>query len=193
MASPKSRLESIQPGGQVVEFREKGDASNPGTNAPGCATLKVRFAPHVGSLRRPEDQLFEEVSMRFHHLLKKLGSLLLAAALLGAQIAPVQAGMVGTAQVLAAEQGRVDRDELVSLLEREDLQRQLSALGVDVQHAQERVAALTDAEVARINQRVAELPAGGSALGVILFIFIVFIITDALGITDIFAFVRPIN
>jgi hypothetical protein len=28
--------------------------------------------------------------------------------------------MVGTAQVLAAEQGRVDRDELVSLLERED-------------------------------------------------------------------------
>lgn len=131
--------------------------------------------------------------MRFHLLLKKFGSLLLAAALLGAQVAPVQAGMVGTAQALAAEQGRVDRDELVSLLEREDLQRQLSALGVDVQHAQERVAALTDAEVAQINQRVAELPAGGSALGVVLFVFIVFIITDALGITDIFAFVRPIS
>ena len=131
--------------------------------------------------------------MRFHHLLKKFGSLLLAAALLGAQVAPVQAGMVGTAQVLAAEQGRVDRDELVSLLEREDLQRQLSALGVDVQHAQERVAALTDAEVARINQRVAELPAGASALGVVLFIFIVFIITDALGVTDIFPFVHPIK
>ena len=131
--------------------------------------------------------------MRFHHVLKKFGSLLLAAALLGAQVAPVQAGMVGTAQALAAEQGRLDRDELVSLLEREDLQRQLSALGVDVQHAQERVAALTDAEVARINQRVAELPAGGSALGVVLFIFIVLIITDVLGITDIFAFVRPIN
>lgn len=131
--------------------------------------------------------------MRFHHVLKKFGSLLLAAALLGAQVAPVQAGMVGTAQVLAAEQGRVDRDELVSLLEREDLQRQLSALGVDVQHAQERVASLTDAEVARINQRVAELPAGASALGVVLFVFIVFIITDALGFTDIFAFVRPIK
>lgn len=131
--------------------------------------------------------------MRFHHLLKKFGSLLLAAALLGAQVAPVQAGMVGTAQALAAEQSRVDRDELVSLLEREDLQRQLSALGVDVQHAQERVAALTDAEVARINQRVAELPAGASALGVVLFIFIVFIITDALGVTDIFPFVHPIK
>lgn len=55
------------------------------------------------------------------------------------------------------------------------------------------MAALTDAEVARINQRVAELPAGGSALGVVLFIFIVFIITDALGVTDIFPFVHPIK
>lgn len=131
--------------------------------------------------------------MRFHHLLKKFGSLLLAASLLGAQVAPAQAGMVGTDQALAAEQGRLDRDELVSLLEREDLQRQLSALGVDVRHAKERVAALTDAEVARINQRLAELPAGGSALGVVVLIFIVFIITDALGATDIFTFVRPIK
>lgn len=70
--------------------------------------------------------------MRIPLFLKKFGALLLAAALLGAQVAPVQAAMVGTAQALAAEQGRVDRDELVSLLQREDLQRQLSALGVDV-------------------------------------------------------------
>ncbi len=131
--------------------------------------------------------------MRFHHLFKKIGSLLLAAALLGAQVAPAQAAMVGTAQALAAEQGRLDRDELVSLLQRENLQRQLSALGVDVEHAKDRVAALTDAEVARINERVAELPAGGSALGVVVFIFVVFIITDALGVTDIFPFVHPIK
>jgi hypothetical protein len=131
--------------------------------------------------------------MRTHHPFKKLGSLLLAASLLGAQVAPVQAAMVGTAQVLAAEQGRLDRNKLASLLERKDLQRQLSALGVDVQHAQDRVASLTDAEVAQLNQRIAELPAGGDALGVILLILIIFIITDALGATDIFPFVHPIN
>jgi hypothetical protein len=118
---------------------------------------------------------------------------LLAALLVGAQIAPTQAAMVGTAQVLAAEQGRLDRDKLASLLEREDLQRQLSALGVDVQHAKARVAGLTDAEVAQLNQRIAELPAGGDALGVILLILIIFIITDALGATDIFPFVHPIK
>lgn len=131
--------------------------------------------------------------MRSHHAFKKLGSLLLAASLLGASIAPAQAAMVGTAQVLAAEQGRQDRARLASLLERQDLQRQLSALGVDVQHARDRVASLTDAEVARINQRIAELPAGGDVLGVILLIFIIFVITDAIGATDIFPFIHPVR
>jgi hypothetical protein len=131
--------------------------------------------------------------MRTSRLLRKSGSLLLAASLLGAPIAPVQAGMVGTAQVLAAEQGRTDRDRLASLLEREDLQRQLSAHGVDAQYAKERVAGLTDAEVTRLNQRIAELPAGGDVLGVILLIFIIFVITDAIGATDIFPFVDPVR
>ncbi|MHB1215493.1 MAG: DUF6627 family protein [Thiobacillus sp.] len=131
--------------------------------------------------------------MRIHHIFKTIGSLLLTVSLVGVQIAPAWAGMVGTDQVLAAEQGRLDRDKLASMLEREDLQRQLSSMGIDVRQARDRVAALTDGEVARINQRVAELPAGGDALGIVLFIFIVFIITDALGVTDIFPFVHPIQ
>lgn len=131
--------------------------------------------------------------MHFSHLFKKIGSLSLAASLLLAPVAPAQAGMVGTAQVLAAEQGRLNRDRLTALLERQDLQQQLSALGVDVQDAKARVANLTDAEVAQLNQRIAELPAGGDVLGVILLIFIIFVITDALGATDIFPFVHPVK
>lgn len=118
---------------------------------------------------------------------------LLAVALLGAQALPVHAGMIGTGQALAAEQGRIDRERLASLLEREDLQRQLATLGVDAQDAKQRVASLTDAEVNRLNQRLAELPAGGDVLGVIVLIFIVFIITDAIGATDIFPFVHPVR
>lgn len=131
--------------------------------------------------------------MRINQVFRKLGSLLLAISLSGIQIAPAQAGMVSTGQILAAEQGKLDRDKLASLLEREDLQRQLSGLGVDIQAAKDRVAALTDAEVAQINQRAAQLPAGGDALGVVLLIFIIFIITDAIGVTDIFPFVHPIK
>lgn len=125
--------------------------------------------------------------------IRKWGVLMLSAALLGVQVAPAQAAMIGTGQVLAAEQGKLDRDRLASLLEREDLQRQLSALGVDVKDAKARVGSLTDAEVAKVNQRIAELPAGGDVLGVILLIFIIFIITDAIGATDIFPFVHPVR
>lgn len=132
--------------------------------------------------------------MRTTRLMKKTGILLLSASLLGASIAPAQAAMVGTAQVIAAQQGSLDRARLAALLEREDLQRELGAMGVDVQHARDRVAGLTDAEVARINQQLERLPAGSdSVLGVLVLIFIIFVITDALGATDIFPFVHPIK
>jgi hypothetical protein len=101
--------------------------------------------------------------------------------------------MIGTAQVLAAEQARADRANLAALLEREDLQRQFAAMGVDAEAAKQRVAGLTDAEVVRINQRIAELPAGGDVLGVIVLIFVIFVITDAIGATDIFPFVHPVR
>lgn len=131
--------------------------------------------------------------MRIVHSFRKFCALLLAVSLMGMQLAPAQAGMIGTGQVLAAEQERVDRDTLAAMLEREDLQRQLASFGVDVNDARDRVASLTDAEVARINQHIETSPAGSGVVGVILLIFIVFVITDAIGATDIFPFVHPVR
>jgi hypothetical protein len=132
--------------------------------------------------------------MHASRILKKTGAALVAASLLGTAVAPAQAAMVGTAQAVAAQQGALDRARLASLLEREDLQRQLGTMGGDVAHAKARVASLTDAEVARINQQLEQLPAGSdSVLGVLVLILIIFIITDALGATDIFPFVHPIK
>lgn len=125
--------------------------------------------------------------------IKKFSTLLLAASLLGAQAAPLHAAVIGTGQVLAVEQARLDRASLASMLERKDLQRQLSSLGVDVNDARMRVASLTDAEVAQLNQRVSELPAGSGVVGVIVAIFVILIITDAIGVTDVFPFVDPIR
>lgn len=126
--------------------------------------------------------------------LKKTGTLLLAASLVGTSIAPAQAAMVGTAQVIAAQQGSLDRARLASMLEREDLQRQLSAMGVDVQQAKERVASLTDAEVARLNQQMSQLPAGAdSVLGFVLAIIVILMITDLVGWTDVYPFIHPIK
>lgn len=132
--------------------------------------------------------------MRTSRLLKKAGTLLLATSLLGASIAPAQAAMVGTAQVIAAEQGAIDRARLASMLEREDLQRQLSAMGVDVQQAKARVAGLTDAEVARLNQQIGQLPAGAdSVLGFVLAIIVILMVTDLVGWTDVYPFIHPIK
>jgi len=124
---------------------------------------------------------------------RNLGLAVVGMGLMGAQIVPVQAAMVGTQQVVQAEQSRVDRAQLLAALEREDVRSQLEAMGVDQAMAAERVAAMTDAEIAELNQRIGELPAGGDALGVILVIFLVFVITDVLGATDIFPFINPVR
>lgn len=132
--------------------------------------------------------------MHSSRILKKTGAALLAASLLGTSVAPAQAAMVGTGQAVAAQQGTLDRARLASLLERADLQAQLAAMGVDVQEARERVASLTDAEVARLNQQVGELPAGAnSALGIVVLIFLILLVTDLLGTTDVFPFVHPLK
>lgn len=125
-------------------------------------------------------------------LIRKTGICMLAASLLGASVAPAQAAMLGTARVIAAEQGSLDRARLAALLQREDLQRQLTAMGVDVQQAQDRVAGLTEAEIAELNQRIGALPAGGdSILGVFVLLLLILVITDLLGVTDVFTFVDP--
>ena len=105
-----------------------------------------------------------------------------------------QAAMVGNTELLANSSHQQTRDSLQQLLGRQDAQQQLQALGVSPEWASERVQHLTDSELARINQGVENLQAGGSdVLGVILLIFIIFIITDAIGATDIFSFVHPVR
>ena len=57
-----------------------------------------------------------------------------------------------------------------------------------------RINRLTDAELARINQEADTLKAGGTnVLGILLIIFIVFVITDVIGATNIFPFIRPVK
>lgn len=127
-------------------------------------------------------------------MFKKIGSLVVCCAIIGAQVAtPVQAAIVGTAQLLTGEQRDQARERLLERLMRSDVQQHLVAYGVTPDAAKERVAKMTDSEVAQLNSRIAELPAGGDVLGLVVFLFVFFVITDAIGITDIFTFVRPLK
>ena len=121
--------------------------------------------------------------------LQRLFSLLLSLSMMLLPLGSAQAAMVGNGQLIAQS----DRAELLQVLERDSARQQLSALGVSQEQAKQRVMQMTDQEVAQLNQQLADLPAGGDALGVILLIFLVFVITDVIGATDIFPFIHPVK
>jgi len=109
-------------------------------------------------------------------------------------IIPANAAMVGTDQVINPAPTHLDRDHVKKLLSSETAQQQLLELGVSPEDVTRRINSLSDYELTRINQGVDQLNAGGGTiLTVLLIIFIVFVITDVIGATDIFPFIRPVN
>ena len=90
--------------------------------------------------------------------------------------------------------GQEARNTIKSILAREDVQATLRAQGIDPLEARARVDSLTDAEAVRVADQIEELPAGGNFLiGVLVavgIIVIILAITDALGYTDVFTFIR---
>jgi hypothetical protein len=96
------------------------------------------------------------------------------------------AGIIGTQT--AIEAGRRDADLAVirAGLDRTEVRQQFTALGVDPGMVDMRLAALTDAEIAQLAERMDELPAGGDLLAVIGVVFIVLLILELVGVIDIF-------
>jgi hypothetical protein len=107
------------------------------------------------------------------------------------------AALVGTESMLDAAQGRQARAYLKSLLAREDVQAALVARGLDPQEARFRIDSLSDAEAVRAADRFDELPAGGGFLEALLIVaflvFLILLITDIAGYTDVFPFVHPMR
>jgi hypothetical protein len=74
-----------------------------------------------------------------------------------------QAGLIGTDQALSAAQQRVAHATVAGFIDRNEVAAQLQLLGLSPQAARERIAALSDAEVAGLAGRIDALPAGGIA------------------------------
>ena len=100
--------------------------------------------------------------------------------------APAAAGIVGTADAVAAVQQQDHRAAVQSVLARADVREQMVTLGVDPAEVDARIAALTDAEVATLANRIDGAPAGGDALVVIGIVFVVLMILEFTGVIDIF-------
>jgi hypothetical protein len=100
--------------------------------------------------------------------------------------APAAAGIVGTAEAVAAGQVGEPLALVRATLARDDVRGRMLALGVDPAEVDGRLAALTDAEIAALADRLEQAPAGGDALAVIGIVFLVLMILEFTGVIDIF-------
>ncbi|HUX90178.1 MAG TPA: PA2779 family protein [Gallionellaceae bacterium] len=108
-----------------------------------------------------------------------------------------QATLITTEQVAGNQAAQQDRERVRAFFDREDVKAQLQARGVSSEAAKARVDALTDNEVASIAGHIDSLPAGGDVfgglIGALVFVFIVLLITDILGLTKVFSFTKTIR
>ena len=103
------------------------------------------------------------------------------------------AAMIGTESIINVDRNQSPRDYLNDLLAREEIQAALVSQGIDPQEAQARIDGLSDAEVNDIVNKLDQLPAGGflgTLLIVVALVFIILLVTDIAGYTDIFPFVK---
>jgi hypothetical protein len=106
---------------------------------------------------------------------------------------PAHAAMVSTDEILKQNQRNLDREHLHMLLDRSEVRVQLEAWGVNSEEAKARVDNLTDQEIAEIAAQLEQMPAGGAfgtLVGAALIVFLVLLVTDILGYTDIFPFIN---
>jgi predicted protein tyrosine phosphatase len=73
--------------------------------------------------------------------------------------------MLGAAQVNSAASAQTDRAAVLSVMNRTEVANQLQTLGVNLQTANDRVAAMTDEEVHSLAGKLDTLPAGAKSSG----------------------------
>ena len=107
---------------------------------------------------------------------------------------PIFAAMISSEDTFYQIKAQGARDHLKTLISRSDIKKSLISRGIDPDEAMARVDSLSDSEVISVVDKINQLPAGGDALGALigaaLIVFLVLLITDLLGYTDIFPFVK---
>ena len=125
------------------------------------------------------------------HLARILAALML---FVGVQSATVQAAMISTSDVIAKQTEQLNRAQVLELLNKQEAIDALTAMGIDPNTVEQRVNSMTADELQAFNQQVADMQAGGdSLLGVVVLVFVVLIVLDLLGTTNIFPAIKPIN
>jgi hypothetical protein len=105
---------------------------------------------------------------------------------------PAQAAMVGTGQIVGVAGGQI-LDQETMQQKRDWIEVQLEEAGISPADSVMRVSSMSDEQVIQIHKRVDEMRAGAGAAGTILLILAILAVTDLMGVTDIFPFIRPME
>jgi predicted neutral ceramidase superfamily lipid hydrolase len=101
--------------------------------------------------------------------------------------------MIGSEETLSAAQVDADRATISAWLARAEVRDELVAMGVSPAEVEARVAALGDDEIRDLAGTVGTAPAGAGIVGALVFVFVVLLVTDILGLTKVFPFTRSVR
>lgn len=112
----------------------------------------------------------------------------IAVAIFAVGFAPwAHAGVISSSEFLSAE-ARAERiSELGVFLARADVARQLEGYGVAAERVIERVNNLSDQELLELEGAMDKHAAGGDLIAVLGIIFVVLLVLDLVGVTDVFS------
>jgi len=125
--------------------------------------------------------------MNISRITRKLGvcATLLAVTTVGIQ-APAMADIVDTPMLALQADMQMQRDDVRVLMARDDVRAALLGYGVSPADMDSRINSLTQSELLQIQNQLDALPAGSSAVGLVLGVILIFVLLDVLGATDVF-------
>lgn len=125
--------------------------------------------------------------MKFRNLLKApcVFSMVAAITAVGIQ-APAMADMVGTQALAMQAELQTQRDDVRSFMARSDVRQAMLGYGVNAVDIDARINNMTESELLQLQSQMDMLPAGSSAVGLVLGVILIFVLLDLLGATDIF-------
>jgi uncharacterized protein DUF6627 len=128
----------------------------------------------------------------------KISRLILSLILSMTMFAQASWGQMASTEVILGQSATISsKDKVVQFMAREDVTKKFEEMGVKPEMIEQRLASMTDKEASQIAYHIDTLPAGGDAgsslVGAVVFVFLVLLITDILGLTNVFNFTKPVT
>lgn len=87
-----------------------------------------------------------------------------------------------------------ERAEIMHIIKRQDVRAEFANYGITADEMEMKLASMSDDEIRYLHGQLDELPAGQSAVGAVVgaavLVFIILLVTDLLGLTNVFDFVN---